>query len=252
MFEIGMPHWLIAALIAPFMGSFLGVLAIRLAERRPVAFSRSRCPDCDTVLGIADLVPLLSWLASRGKCRHCGAPIPRFYPVMELLALAVPLWAASETAGWVLWASCLLGWSLLALAAMDLRSMVLADALTLPLVVAGLAVSWALGPETARDAAIGAAAGFASFAVIGWLYRRVRGRDGLGLGDAKLLAAAGAWLTWPGLPGVVALAALSGIAQALVRSIGGRPLHAGERMPFGPHLTAATWLVWLYGPVLAG
>ncbi len=200
----GIPHWLVAAMIAPFVGSFLGVLALRLPARLPVVFGRSECPDCGTTLGIADLVPLVSWLAARGKCRHCDAPIDRIYPAIELAALAVPLWAASETTGWVLWASCVLGWSLLTLAVMDMRSMVLADSLTLPLVAAGLAVSWALGTETLYDAAIGAALGFLSFALIGWLYRKLRGREGLGLGDAKLLAAAGAWLTWQALPSVVA------------------------------------------------
>ncbi len=248
----GIPHWLAAALIAPFVGSFLGVLALRLPARRPVVLGRSHCPDCDATLGIADLVPLLSWLAARGRCRHCGAPIDPFYPAMELAALAIPLWAASETTGWVLWASCVLGWCLLALAAMDLRSMVLADSLTLPLVAAGLGVSWAFGTRIFYDAAIGAAAGFLSFALIGWLYRKLRRREGLGLGDAKLLAVAGAWLTWPALPSVVALAALAGLATALARSLAGRRLEAGARLPFGPHLAAAIWLVWIYGPVVAG
>ncbi len=252
MIDHGIPHWLIAALIAPFVGSFLGVLAVRLPARQPVVFGRSRCPDCDATLGIADLVPLASWLAARGRCRHCGEPIDRFYPAMELAALAVPLWAASETTGWVLWSGCVLGWCLLTLAAMDMRSMVLTDSLTLSLVAAGLGVSWALGTRIFYDAASGAALGFLSFALIGWLYRKLRGRDGLGLGDAKLLAAAGAWLTWPALPSVVAVAALSGLATPLARSDTGRPRRAGERLPFGPHLGAATWLVWLYGPVIAG
>ncbi len=248
----GIPHWLAAAILAPFVGSFLGVLAMRLPARQPVAVGRSHCPDCGATLGIADLVPLVSWLASGGKCRHCGAPVDRIYPAIELAALAVPLWAASETTGWVLWAGCVLGWGLLALAVMDMRSMVLADSLTLPLVAIGLGVSWALGTGTLYSAAIGAAAGFLSFALIGWLYRKLRGRDGLGLGDAKLLAAAGAWLTWMALPSVVALAALSGLATALIRSVAGRPFRAGERLPFGPHLCGAMWLVWLYGPVVPG
>ncbi len=252
MIVYGIPHWLVAALIAPFVGSFLGVLALRLPARRPVVFGRSQCPDCGAPLGIADLVPIVSWLAARGRCRHCGAPVDRFYPAIELAALAVSLWAASETSGWVLWASCVLGWCLLTLAAMDMRSMVLADSLTLPLVAAGLVVSRALGTETLYDAAAGGALGFLSFALIGWLYRRLRGREGLGLGDAKLLAAAGAWLTWQALPSVVALAALMALATVLARSLVRQSLPADERLPFGPSLAAATWLVWLYGPVVAG
>ena len=248
----GIPHWLVAAMIAPFVGSFLGVLALRLPARLPVAIGRSRCPDCEATLGIADLVPLVSWPVARGRCRHCGAPVDRFYPAIELAALAVPLWAASETTGWVLWGGCILGWCLLALAAMDMRSMVLADSLTLPLVAAGLAVSWAIGTETLYAAAIGAVLGFLTFALIGWLYRKLRGREGLGLGDAKLLAGAGAWLTWQALPSVVALAALTALATALAQSFARQSIRAGERLPFGPHLAAAIWLVWLYGPVVAG
>lgn len=252
MIDLGIPHWLAAAVIAPFVGSFLGVLAMRLPARQPVAFGRSRCPDCGATLGIPDLVPLVSWLVSAGKCRHCGVAIGRVYPAIELAALAVPLWAASETTGWVLWASCLLGWCLVTLAVMDMRSMMLADSLTLPLVAAGLGVSRAIGTETFYNAAIGAALGFLSFALIGWLYHKLRGREGLGLGDAKLLAAAGAWLTWSALPSVVALAALSGLVVALARSLVRRSFREGERLPFGPHLGVAIWLVWLYGPVVAG
>ena len=239
-------------MIAPFVGSFLGVLAMRLPARKPVVMARSQCSSCGTTLGVADLVPLVSWLVFRGKCRHCGAAIERIYPTIELIALAVPLWAASETTGWVLWAGCLLGWGLLALAVMDLRSMVLADALTLPLIVAGFFVSWAFGSEILYSSAIGAALGFVSFALIGWLYHRFRGREGLGLGDAKLLAAGGAWLTWSALPSVVALAALSGLATTLARSLIRRSLRESERLPFGPHLGVAIWLVWLYGPVVTG
>ena len=194
----------------------------------------------------------MSWLVSGGKCRHCGAAIGRIYPAIEIAALAVPLWAASETSGWVLWAGCFLGWSLLALAVMDLRSMVLADALTLPLVAAGLLVSWALGTEIFYRSAIGAVVGLLAFALVGWLYRKLRGREGLGLGDAKLLAAAGAWLTWPALPSVIALAALSGLATTLAKSLVHRSLRVSERLPFGPHLGVAIWLIWLYGPIVAG
>ena len=252
MIVLGIPHWLVAALIAPFVGSFLGVVAMRLPVGQPVALGRSKCPDCGTTLGIADLIPLVSWLSSRGKCRHCGVAIGRIYPAIELAAIAVPLWAASEIAGWPLWASCFLGWSLLTLAVMDVRSMILANSLTLPLVAVGLLVSWALGIETLRDSAIGAVAGYLSFALIAWLYRTVRGREGLGLGDAKLLAAGGAWLTWPALPSVVALAAISGLAMTLAQSIVRRTFREGERLPFGPHLGVAIWLVWLYGPVVTG
>ena len=95
-------------------------------------------------------------------------------------------------------------------------------------------------------------AGFAAFAAIAGIYRRARGREGLGLGDAKLLAAAGAWLGWQALPGVVLIAAASGLAFALATPLGGGKLAWTSRIAFGPHLALAFWLTWLLGPVVMG
>jgi leader peptidase (prepilin peptidase)/N-methyltransferase len=99
---------------------------------------------------------------------------------------------------------------------------------------------------------LGAFAGFAALALIASVYRRVRGREGLGLGDAKLLAAAGAWLGWHGLPSVVLIAAVSALAVALAAASGGGKLAWTSRIAFGPHLALAFWLVWLFGPVVMG
>jgi leader peptidase (prepilin peptidase)/N-methyltransferase len=130
--------------------------------------------------------------------------------------------------------------------------MLLPDILNLPLAAVGLAVAWMLGPGALGDAAIGAAAGFLTFAALAWAYRRLRGRDGLGLGDAKLAMAAGAWVSWTGLPTVVTLAALAALAMVLGRALAGRPVAPTEPVPFGPYLAAGLWLVWLYGPVNLG
>jgi leader peptidase (prepilin peptidase)/N-methyltransferase len=97
---------------------------------------------------------------------------------------------------------------------------------------------------------VGAFAGFAAFALIGFTYRRLRGREGLGLGDAKLLAAAGAWLGWQALPGVVLIGALSALALALAGAAGGGKLIVTTQIAFGSHLALAFWLVWLFGPVV--
>jgi leader peptidase (prepilin peptidase)/N-methyltransferase len=102
------------------------------------------------------------------------------------------------------------------------------------------------------DHLIGAAAGFAVFAGIAAIYRRLRGREGLGLGDAKLLAALGAWVGWQGLPTIVLYAALAGLLWAIAGALRGAPLHARHRIPFGPFLSLAGWLVWLYGPLTLG
>lgn len=245
-----MPDWLPLLVIAPFVGSFAATLAIRLPAGRAVVFGRSLCPDCAHILQPRDLVPLFAWLASRGTCRHCGAKISALYPIIEMSALLIAAWAALVVTGWPLWASCMLGWCLLTLAAIDARHMKLPDVLTLPLAALGLGVAGLLGRNEMIDAGIGAVTGFAAFAAIGWLYRKLRKRDGLGLGDAKLLAAAGAWVGWAGLPSVVGIAALLGLASAFARACAGGSLSLTDRMPFGPYLCAAIWLVWLYGPII--
>lgn len=242
--------WVWAIVVAPFVGSFLGVLVLRLPEGRPVGFTRSACPHCGHRLAARDLVPFLSWLLSSGRCRYCAAPLGLFYPVIEAAALAVALWAAAVLPGMLIWAGCLLGWSLLGAAVIDWRHTVLPDVLVLPLIPAGIGFQALLGSPAWSDHAIGALLGFASFATVTLLYRQVRGREGLGWGDAKLLAAAGAWVSWAGLPSVVLLAALFGLAGAAVRRMAGHELVATTEIPFGPALALAIWLVWLYGPVV--
>jgi leader peptidase (prepilin peptidase) / N-methyltransferase len=239
--------WLVLVL-APFVGSTLGVLVCRLPRRQPVVLARSACERCGRVLGAAELVPLLSYLALGGKCRGCGAPIPPFHIAIELAALAVALSVvAVESDLGRLAAGCILGWTLLALAWIDCERTVLPDALTLPLVLAGLAATWLLTPERTADHALGAAAGYLSFRGIAFLYERLRRRSGLGEGDAKLLAAAGAWIGWAALPLLVLAAALAGLGVALLARLGGRKLSLRTAMPFGPFLVAALWAVWLFG-----
>jgi leader peptidase (prepilin peptidase)/N-methyltransferase len=245
-----MAFTVVVLLAAPFVGSFLGVVIDRLPAGRPLVLGRSACDVCARTLGPQDLVPIVSWLARRGRCAYCRAELRAFYPAIELAALAVALSAAWLLSGWLLIASCGLGWTLLCLAVIDHRHFLLPDVLTLPLIPAGLAVAWLIDPALLSDHIVGALAGFAAFALIGFAYRRLRGREGLGLGDAKLLAAAGAWLGWQALPGVVLIGALSALALALARTAAGGTLSATTRIAFGSHLALAFWLVWLLGPVL--
>lgn len=241
---------------APFVGSFLATVAFRLPRGQPVALGRSRCPACGTALGPVDLLPLFGWVLRRGHCNSCRAPIDPAYPLVEVAALVLAAWAAmAGLPGWQPVVVCALGWTLLTLAAIDRRHYLLPDALTLPLVPAGLLVAGLLPvwPVGLGDAAIGAVAGLAAIWGVGWLYRRLRGRDGIGLGDAKLLAAAGAWVGWQGLASVVLIAALAGIATALVAAIcRGERLDPTARLPFGVFLALGTWLVVLYGPIAFG
>ncbi len=246
-----MPDWLLPILVSPFIGSFLGVLIQRLPKGEDVVSARSRCDACGHKLGPADMVPLVSYLAARGRCRHCGAGIGGFHLWVELAALAVALWAVTADDGTRLWADCVLGWTLLALAWIDLRDMILPDVMTLPLVLAGLAWALIAEPERIVDHAVGAAAGWLLFWGVSRLYRILRGRDGLGEGDAKLLAASGAWVTWTGLGPVMQIGALTGLAWALGNRLRGTETTATTAIPFGPPLALATWVVWLYGAFIA-
>lgn len=246
-------EWLWPVLAAPFVGSLLGVLIRRLPAGRPVLWARSACERCSHPLGPADLVPLVSYLALRGRCRHCGAPIPAFHLGIELAAIAVALSAVvSGDDGACLWAGCVLGWTLLTLAWIDAEHLSLPDALTLPLVLAGLLATWLLAPAAIPDHALGAAVGWLALWAVAAGYRLARGREGLGQGDAKLLAASGAWLGWQALPWVMLLAALGGLAWAIGQRVRGYRLSAASVLPFGPWLAAATWLLWLLGPASRG
>jgi leader peptidase (prepilin peptidase) / N-methyltransferase len=238
-----------AVAISPLIGSFLGVLVTRMDRPGSILLGRSACPSCGGRLGPFDLVPVVSWLVLRGSCRHCSRPISPFYPLIELAAVAVALWAAMLVSGSWLWASLFLGWALLALAATDAREFVLPDFLTLPLTLAGLAVGWALDPASLPDRAVGAAAGFFLVILLRWAYWRLRRREGIGLGDAKLLAAAGAWVSWEGLPSVVLLAALFGLGFALILHWRKGGVSLADRVPFGTFLCIGIWIVWLYGPL---
>ncbi len=235
----------IAVLVSPFVGSFLGVLIRRLPEGKPVGWARSRCEGCGAALAVRDLVPLASWLTRRGRCRYCNRQLGWFYPGVELAALAIAVVAAAVDSGTELWLDCVLGWWLLALGWIDARHWLLPDVLTLPLVVAGLGAALAFEPDGLTDRALGAAAGYLALRAVAYLYRRLRGRDGLGEGDAKLLAAAGAWVGASGLPLVVVAAALAGLFAAACLRVAGVRLGAASALPFGPFLALAAWVVWL-------
>jgi leader peptidase (prepilin peptidase)/N-methyltransferase len=242
-------HWLAPLLAAPFVGSFLGLVAIRLPAGRPIVLGRSECPHCHRRLSILDLMPIASWLALGGRCRSCRARIDALHPMIEIAAVVVAAWAVATLPGWPGWVGCGLGWALLVLTVIDWRAFVLPDEITLPLIAAGLleaAIAW---PQDLGDRLIGAVGGFATFAVIAWAYQRLRGRPGLGLGDAKLAAAAGAWVSWTGLPSVVTIAAMTALAGVGILAAAGRKVGTTEPLAFGPYLALGLWCVWLYGPL---
>lgn len=245
-----MQDWIWPVLASPFLGSFAATLAERLPEGRPVLLARSSCGTCGRTLGPAELVPIFSFLLQRGRCRGCGARIDPALPAAEMIALALSLWAAAIVSGWLLWASVALGAVLLALSLMDLRTFTLSDALTLPLIPAGIAVAALVDPDLVIHHSLGALAGFSAFWALAALYQRFRGQEGLGLGDAKLLAAAGAWTGWAGLGSVVLLASLAALAIAAILSLRSEALGRQTPLPFGPFLAFGFWVTWLHGPLV--
>ena len=252
MADLAAYHWVFLLLAAPCVGSFLGVVVLRLPGGRPVLRGRSACPHCGRRLAWRDLVPLVSWLVQRARCRTCGGSLSIRYPFIELAALAIAAWSLAVVPGWLAWVTAGLGWSLLVLALIDLDHLILPNEITLPLIPAGLALVWVLDPARLPHHAAAAVAGFAFVALLRWVYGRLRGREGIGLGDAKLLAAAGAWLSWEGLPGLVFLAAAAALAVNGLRALKAGGIDWSREFPFGPFLAGAFWLVWLYGPITIG
>ncbi len=214
----------------------------------PIAFARSACPHCGTPLGVTDLVPLVSFVLLRGRCRYCRAAIGPFHLMVELAAIAVALWAMLADPGRI-WIACSLGWTLLTLAWIDWTEFLLPDVLTLPLLLVGLALTLVWDPDALADHCVAVIVGYLAFVGLAFAYRRLRGRDGLGGGDAKLIAAAGAWCGVAALPFVILGSALLGLLAALLAALAGRAITSTTRIPFGPCIALAFWLVWLYGPL---
>lgn len=196
-----------------------------------------------------ELIPVLSWIALRAKCRHCRVPISALYPVVEISAALVAVWAFLAVPPEMVWQTCFLGWVLLTLAIIDWRTLTLPDVLTLPLIATGLAAVGFQDKELLISHALAAVTGLCAFVLIGVAYRRVRGVEGLGLGDAKLFAAAGTWLGPWGLPSVLLIGSLSALAWATLLAVSEKRLNGSRKLPFGTFLSAGIWLVWLYGPI---
>jgi leader peptidase (prepilin peptidase)/N-methyltransferase len=233
-------------LAGPFVGSFLGVLIRRLPTGRPVAWTRSACEHCGKVLAPWEMVPVLSYAWLRGRCQVCRAVIAPAHLAVELAALAVPMLAlaAGQRDPALVWASGVLGWTLLAAGWIDAETFLLPDQLTLPLVLAGLGFwAWFDSPALAGHAAA-SAIGWGGAWAVARLYRVLRGRDGLGMGDAKLLAAGGAWLG-PSVALALVAAAWLALGWAGLQSARGRRLDADTRLSFGPFLALGIWSMWL-------
>lgn len=241
------PLWWFLVLIGPAVGSFLAVLGDRLPRGEDVIRAASACRACAAPIGWRDKIPFVSWLALKGACRSCGAPIPAILWQAEVLGLAVPVLAGQVAAGPL---HLLLGtgflWCLLGLALCDLMALRLPDSLTGTLAAMGLALAWEDPRRDLIGAGLAAVAGVAAFWILRIGYSAFRGREGLGLGDVKLMAGIGAGLGLVALPVVTLVAAIAALAVGIIRALIGRDVRVDQPIAFGAYLAAAAGLVWLF------
>lgn len=264
-----------ALVLGLLVGSFLNVVILRLPRRLEwqwkqdsrellqltetyepappgIVVESSHCPHCGHKLAVWENIPLLSFLLLRGKCRQCSAPISWQYPLVEMatgLLFAACVWrfGVSWQAGFGLVFSSFL----IALSGVDLRTTYLPDQLTLPLLWVGLLISVLTMFTDPVSAILGAAAGYLSLWSVYWLFKLVTGKEGMGFGDFKLLAALGAWC---GLKAILPILLISSLVGAIVGSawllIKGKD--RATQIPFGPYLAAAGWIQFISGVDLFG
>lgn len=221
------------------------------AERYNLTAPRSACPHCGHRISALENIPVLSYLFLRGKCAECKAPISIRYPLIELITgalSAVLIWHfGSGLAGL---ATLLFAYLLIAMTFIDADTQLLPDDLTLPLLWCGLLVNLNGTFVPLKDAVIGATAGYLSLWSIYWLFKLTTGKEGMGYGDFKLLAALGAWLGWIMLPVIILLSSLVGAVVGIgliVLAKHGR----NNPIPFGPYLAAAGMIALLFGKQIA-
>jgi len=261
-----------AALLGLCVGSFLNVVIHRLpkmmerewraecaelagqetpaAERYNLVVPRSACPSCKRPITALENIPLLSWLMLRGKCAGCRARISPRYPAVEALTAALSAYVAWHFGfGMAAAGAILFTWAMIALTFIDLDTFYLPDSITLPLLWLGLLLNINGTYTPLSGAVIGAAAGYLSLWSVYWIFKWATGKEGMGYGDFKLLAAIGAWLGWQMLPLTILLSSLVGavIGISMIVFAGrGRSVP----IPFGPYLAIAGMIALLHGPAL--
>jgi len=260
----------VAAGLGLLVGSFLNVVILRLPRKLEWQWRReardileepeiydppppgivvesSHCPHCKHKLSWFENIPLISWLVLRGRCRHCKVPISPQYPLVELLTavlVVASVWRFGF--GWQGFGASLLSCFLVALSGIDLRTRLLPDQLTLPLMWLGLIASVENLYLPPKSAVLGAMAGYISLWSVWWLFKQLTGKEGMGHGDFKLLAAIGAWT---GLKGVLPTILISSLVGAIIGSIwlAVKGRDRATPIPFGPYLAIAGWIVFFWG-----
>jgi leader peptidase (prepilin peptidase) / N-methyltransferase len=258
-----------AAVLGLLIGSFLNVVIHRVptmiqresdnyvahesgkelphTDRFNLMVPRSRCPHCGHEITALENIPVISWLMLGGKCRACKAPISARYPAVELLTAVLSgglVWIFGS--GWTGLATLLFAYLLLAMTFIDFDTKFLPDDLTYPLLWAGLLVNLDGMFVPLRDAVIGAAAGYLALWSVYWLFKLATGKEGMGYGDFKLLAALGAWLGWKMLPTIILLSSVVGAIVGITLIVVARRSRDNP-IPFGPYLAAAGMIALLYG-----
>jgi prepilin signal peptidase PulO-like enzyme (type II secretory pathway) len=236
------------------IGSAIDAAANRFERNQPWLMRRSRCQACDRIVRWYELVPVVSWLFLRGRCRTCKAPIGLSAPMTEiagaLVALAAVVLTPADRA-YGLGFSLAFGWLLLALAAIDRRTFLLPDGLNAALLAVGAVMVAVVKPEDWPLHVTGAVAGYGLLRLVEIVYRRLKGIDGLGRGDAKLLGAIGGWVGLAGIPPVLLIASLSAILATLATALVRRQSVSGQTaIAFGPWIALGGYIVWLLPPSL--
>jgi len=262
----------VATLLGLLVGSFLNVVIHRLPrmmeyeeanyiaelrddplpypDRYDLMMPRSACPHCGHAIAAWENIPVLSYLLLRGRCSACKAPISARYPLVELASgvlCGLAAWHFGPT--WQALAALVLVWALLALTMIDADTQLLPDQITLPLVWLGLLLNLGGLFVPLADAVIGAAAGYLLLWSAYWLFKLVRGKEGMGYGDFKLMAALGAWFGWQALPSLVLLSSVVGVVFG-VANIMLRRQGRDTPFPFGPFIAGAGALVLFFGPAV--
>ena len=223
---------------------------IAAGPRYNLMVPRSACPACGHAIGALENVPLISYLALRGKCAGCKARISPRYPLVEALTGVLSgyiAWRYGFT--WQTLALLVFVWSMIALAFIDLDTFYLPDDITLPLVWAGLLANMGGLFVDLQSAVIGAIAGYLALWIVFWGYKLATGKDGMGYGDFKLLAAIGAWLGWKMLPVVILLSSLVGAIVGISLIVFAR--HGRNvPIPFGPYLVLGGLIALFWGDQL--
>lgn len=243
---------IVMGLLGLIFGSFIAAVTVRMPRDEEIVVTPSHCMSCGETLKPWQLIPAVSWLIQRGRCAMCGAAVSPRYILIECGAAAIGVWAALAgfELGWVfVAATAVMGWQLLLIALIDAENFWLPDELTLPLIGTGLIAGAVIARGWPVSQLIGAVAGFGILWLLAELYRRVRGREGLGGGDPILFAGAGAWVGWAGLPTVLLWACAAGFSIVLTLLITRRKVEMTQKLPFGTFLAIGIWLTWLYGPL---